>query len=185
VEKTALLPPAYGDTGARWRCMTKSGESERCVALDWSAGWFPYRPARPVFESWHGSMIEGKRDASGLLYRRNRYYDPGSGRFTQEDPIGLAGGLNLYGYAEGDPVNYSDPYGLCAVKGAAASVAMGRTIAAATGSEYGFGSLAFDVVGGALCAGVLVRGVQMLRGGARVAGNLRSFTRGNFRHDLE
>lgn len=29
------------------------------------------------------------------------------------DPIGLAGGLNLYGFAGGDPVNYSDPFGLC------------------------------------------------------------------------
>src|SRR5262249_44554328 len=46
------------------------------------------------------------------LYRRERYYDPGSGRFMQEDPIGLAGGLNLYGFAGGDPVNYSDPFGL-------------------------------------------------------------------------
>ena len=33
--------------------------------------------------------------------------------FTQEDPIGLAGGLNLYGFAGGDPVNFSDPFGLC------------------------------------------------------------------------
>jgi hypothetical protein len=34
---------------------------------------------------------------------------------TQEDPLGLAGGLNLYGFAGGDPVNYSDPFGLCSV----------------------------------------------------------------------
>lgn len=47
------------------------------------------------------------------MYRRNRYYDSKSGRFTQEDPLGLAGGLNVYGYAAGDPVNYSDPFGLC------------------------------------------------------------------------
>jgi len=46
-------------------------------------------------------------------YRRNRYYDARTGRFTQEDPIGLAGGLNAYGFANGDPVNYSDPFGLC------------------------------------------------------------------------
>lgn len=25
----------------------------------------------------------------------------------------MAGGLNLYGYANGDPVNFSDPFGLC------------------------------------------------------------------------
>jgi hypothetical protein len=32
--------------------------------------------------------------------------------FTQIDPIGLRGGLNLYGFAGGDPVNFSDPFGL-------------------------------------------------------------------------
>ncbi len=36
-----------------------------------------------------------------------------AGQFTQPDPIGLAGGLNLYGYADGDPINKSDPFGLC------------------------------------------------------------------------
>ena len=61
---------------------------------------------------WLGSVMEDQQDASGLLYRRNRYYDPATGRFTQEDPIGLAGGLNLYGFAAGDPVTYSDPFGL-------------------------------------------------------------------------
>jgi len=60
-----------------------------------------------------GSLIEAGRDASGQMYRRNRYYDPATGRFTQEDPIGLAGGLNLYGFAGGDPVTFSDPFGLC------------------------------------------------------------------------
>jgi uncharacterized protein RhaS with RHS repeats len=52
------------------------------------------------------------RDASGQTYMRNRYYDPATGQFTQPDPIGLAGGLNSYGFAAGDPVSYSDPYGL-------------------------------------------------------------------------
>jgi uncharacterized protein RhaS with RHS repeats len=36
----------------------------------------------------------------------------GTGCSTQPDPIGLAGGLNQYGYAGGDPVNGSDPFGL-------------------------------------------------------------------------
>ena len=69
------------------------------------------RPTGPP--SWNGSLIEDQQDGSGYQYRRNRYYDPSTGRFTQEDPIGIAGGLNTYGYAEGDPVNFSDPFGLC------------------------------------------------------------------------
>jgi RHS repeat-associated protein len=62
---------------------------------------------------WFGSQITESEDASGLMYRRNRYYDPASGRFTQPDPIGIAGGLNAYGFGEGDPINFSDPLGLC------------------------------------------------------------------------
>ena len=62
---------------------------------------------------WHGTLVEDKADEAGTLYRRERYYEPTTGRFTQEDPIGLAGGLNLYGFANGDPVNFADPFGLC------------------------------------------------------------------------
>jgi hypothetical protein len=46
---------------------------------------------------------------------RNRWYDPNTGRFTQQDPIGFAGGSNLYGYTGGDPVTFSDPTGLCPI----------------------------------------------------------------------
>ncbi len=48
-----------------------------------------------------------------LYYMRARYYDPEVGRFLSEDPIGIAGGLNLYAYANNDPVNRRDPFGLC------------------------------------------------------------------------
>ncbi|HEX2077899.1 MAG TPA: RNase A-like domain-containing protein, partial [Longimicrobium sp.] len=102
----------YDDGGWR-RCQWLSGY-KRCNFLQWPEMWAGY--ARPDMRenAWHGTLITDKADGSGLSYRRNRYYDPSSGRFTQEDPIGLAGGMNVYGFAEGDPVNYSDPYGLCA-----------------------------------------------------------------------
>lgn len=48
---------------------------------------------------------------------RNRHYDPKTGRFTQEDANGIAGGLNLYGFADGDPISHSDPFGLCPYAG--------------------------------------------------------------------
>jgi len=59
-----------------------------------------------------GAMWMG--DAARDLYcMRARWHDPNTGRFLSEDPIGLAGGLNLYGFASGDPINFSDPFGLC------------------------------------------------------------------------
>jgi RHS repeat-associated protein len=62
---------------------------------------------------WLGTFVLNGQGTAGMLYRRNRYFDTKSGRFTQEDPIGIAGGLNAYGFAEGDPINFSDPFGLC------------------------------------------------------------------------
>ncbi|WP_082721912.1 RHS repeat-associated core domain-containing protein [Burkholderia sp. RF2-non_BP3] len=48
---------------------------------------------------------------TGLHFNRYRYYDPDTGIFISEDPIGLDGGLNLYQYAP-NVFNWIDPYGL-------------------------------------------------------------------------
>ena len=51
-----------------------------------------------------------QRDVSeALYYLRARYYDPGTGRFLSQDPLGIG---HQYGYVQGNPVNALDPYGL-------------------------------------------------------------------------
>ena len=50
--------------------------------------------------------------STGLYQWRARWYDPTLRRFTSEDPIGLEGGINPYVFAENNPVNFTDPYGL-------------------------------------------------------------------------
>ena len=50
-------------------------------------------------------------EESGLHYNRFRYYDPQSGRFVNQDPIGLNGGPNCYQYVP-SPTGWIDPFGL-------------------------------------------------------------------------
>jgi RHS repeat-associated protein len=50
-------------------------------------------------------------DDSGLYYYRARWYDPSTGRFISEDPIGFQGGINLYAYVGNNPLNANDPSG--------------------------------------------------------------------------
>ncbi|WP_276584041.1 RHS repeat-associated core domain-containing protein, partial [Pseudomonas sp. RIT-PI-AD] len=51
-------------------------------------------------------------EESGLYYNRYRYYAPDLGRYVSQDPIGLLGGMNGYGYVEEQPSLGFDPLGL-------------------------------------------------------------------------
>jgi RHS repeat-associated protein len=110
--------PALGTAadGGKSYC-EMAGSVKRCTyALAWTQVYAPTgKRIDGLMKGWTGSLLQDKREPNGLLYRRNRYLDPASGRFTQPDPIGLAGGLNTYGYTAGDPVNFGDPFGLCGV----------------------------------------------------------------------
>ncbi len=54
----------------------------------------------------------GMNDGNGLEFMRARHYTPALARFFTEDPSGLLGGLNLYGYVRNDPIGNIDPLGL-------------------------------------------------------------------------
>ena len=57
-------------------------------------------------------------DANGLVYMRARYYSPDMRRFINADivagAISNAVTLNRFAYANGNPVSFVDPFGLCA-----------------------------------------------------------------------
>jgi RHS repeat-associated protein len=61
---------------------------------------------------WGYAGREWDADA-GMYYNRARWYDPRTGRFASEDPIGQASGdTNLYRYVGNSPTNHTDPSGL-------------------------------------------------------------------------
>ncbi|MGH7659201.1 MAG: RHS repeat-associated core domain-containing protein [Gemmatimonadales bacterium] len=121
----------------------------------------------------------------GVSLFRNRAYDSRTGRWTQEDPIGVAGGLNLYQFNGNDPVAYTDPFGLCkpwpdcmfqaaanwgATKGGALGGVVLNAAAAANGLSEALGTNELGrAVGDGDIGGMLVAGAGFLPVG-RIAG---------------
>ena len=54
----------------------------------------------------YGSLYQDEE--TGLYYHHHRYYHPSLGRFINRDPIGIAGGLNLYAYVGNGATNRWD-----------------------------------------------------------------------------
>ncbi|MGE0706842.1 MAG: RHS repeat-associated core domain-containing protein [Planctomycetota bacterium] len=66
-----------------------------------AAAWNPHRFTSRTLDA-----------ATGLYDYRARSYAPELGRFTSPDPVGMAGGANLYAYVGNDPLRFNDPAGL-------------------------------------------------------------------------
>ena len=90
--------------------MTTSGN------LLWYAdykGWGGIREAHNLKDAHQPFRLQNQYvdEETGLHYNLFRYYEPHIGRFTQQDPIGSAGGMNLYRFAN-NTQKWSDPTGL-------------------------------------------------------------------------
>jgi RHS repeat-associated protein len=84
--------------------------------LRWSAEYYAFGAlaSESVWVAENNIRFPGQYHdrATGLYYNMYRYYRPDLGRYLTPDPIGPAGGTNLYSYAGQNPINYTDPYGL-------------------------------------------------------------------------
>jgi RHS repeat-associated protein len=84
-------------------------------AVVWQADFLPFGEAVVNIDAvGNGFRFPGQYHDSetGLHYNYYRYYDPRTGRFSTPDPIGLAGGINLFPYVLNNPINLTDVLGL-------------------------------------------------------------------------
>jgi len=104
-------------------------------------------------------------DSTGLYYMRARYYDPKAGRFVSRDPIGFAGGMNLYEYVGNNPVSNVDPSGnIIETPWDVANVGLGAVSLGYNIAEGSWGWAALDVLG--LIYDVTATAVPFLPAGA-------------------
>lgn len=72
----------------------------------------PFGESSPLTGTTFGYTGQRFDPESSLYYFKARYYNPTIGRFHQPDPAGYPANLNLYQYADNEPLDLIDPTGL-------------------------------------------------------------------------
>jgi RHS repeat-associated protein len=83
-------------------------------AIAWKAGYTSFGEAVASIQTVENPFrLPGQYydQETGLHYNYFRYYDAITGRYVTPDPIGLEGGVNLFAYAQNNPITFSDPSG--------------------------------------------------------------------------
>ena len=80
-------------------------------------------------------------DDNGLYYMRQRYYSSELKRFVNQDVVkgslGNSQSLNRYSYVQGNPVSYTDPFGLSPLNGLFTGTTLAHGILGLLGSAPG------------------------------------------------
>jgi len=110
-----------------------------------------------------------ENDGTGQQFNRARYYDYLLKQWTSEDPIGLRGGINNRSYVGGNPIAFTDPYGLINYVKAAVAVGNGIigtvSIAGGAASIVGGISVAPSGVGVPVSVGAIAFGAYRINAG--------------------
>ena len=123
--------------------------------VEWQAGYEPFGKATVKVSTAENNLrLPGQYfdRETGLHYNYFRDYEPSTGRYIEADPIGLAGGMNVYGYANQNPVMFTDLLGLAA-EGALPGFGTGAGIGAGVGetlAALGACARAVTLIGGAI-----------------------------------
>ena len=124
------------------------------------------------YPAWQNSLSENCANPIEYYFYRARYYEPDIGRFTQRDPIGYDGEMNMYTYVNNNPLQYTDPYGL--QKHSSITECINALRTARRGMSWATGALVFattslGAVSGA-AAGALIGGITAVpSAGASIA----------------
>ena len=112
---------------------------------DWGTQGYNHTPFGWLGD--HGVQTLESGTPLRLYLTRHRVYSATLNRFLSPDPLGLAGGLNLYAYGEGNPLMYIDPLGLCA-KNVSMSGGFGQYMSDFGQMLLGYGDVVANTVNG-------------------------------------